>query len=40
LNAEAAKGAKKGRYFFAAFAAFAFHGGVSYSDTLLDINLP
>src|SRR6266487_3039103 len=34
LNAEAAKVAKKGRYFLAAFAAFAFHGAVSYSDTL------
>src|SRR5947207_5841966 len=31
LNVEAAK---KGRYFLAAFAAFAFHGHVSYSDTL------
>ena len=35
LNAEAAKAAKKEQYFFAAFAAFAFHGGVS-QDTLLN----
>ena len=27
-----AKGAKKGRYFLAAFAAFAFHGAVRLSD--------
>ena len=34
-NAEAAKDAKKRQYFSAAFAAFAFNCGVSYSDTLI-----
>ena len=33
-NAEAAKDAKERQYFFAAFAAFAFQCGVSYSEML------
>ena len=33
---QAAKDAKKTQCFSAAFAAFAFHGGVSYSDILLE----
>jgi hypothetical protein len=33
-NAEAAKDAKKEQHFSAAFAAFAFQGGVSQTDTL------
>jgi hypothetical protein len=35
-NAEAAKDAKKDSIFSAAFAAFAFQRGVSYSDTLVE----
>ena len=34
--AQAAQAAKKDKYLLAAFAAFAFQGGVSQSDTFLE----